>query len=585
MNTNKVQVFMVQLSRVTLITLRNAGAIMNRSPRKLFYILVFTLSTAWAQSPAVALSSYDQQGKSIETKTPIVASDMSKNVALDNDTINTDNQPWLTVFVHGIKSVKPHISLDNFFRFMVDDIEDTVYAKTIELMRKDQFFYKNQAMYQIGLHRADPNDIGEGKASNAMAVLFEEMNTLIGQPKNNYYYTYGWSGLLSPKTRYKDAELFFIALEKELEKYHAQGIYPKLRVIGYSHGGNVSLNLERIRRDKFPNSTMSVDQLLLVGSPIQGETDFLINGPLFKRVYNFFSHADRIQRLDFFSFDRFFSGRIFTNNKCLKLPKKLTQVQIKVTRNARSTNCSPKKQMLAKNLCNPAIISGRSNLIRDISPGHSELWFFGWSQVQYRSTYPLHPFPTVAFTPLIINELDKLDDILPSPEPIVVDLRPENNLMLIRPQQCTELYAAVPLLSDEEFAYLKNAIKPFGFEPETYSAKEYNKHIQLAYEHARAYHAKKREGLNPMANKSQTKKMRREKACEAKRRRAQQIRNRKKITMDVAMHQDLNCPFCYQTMQVLSLFYRSNIHNLMKSSIDSCCARALRSSCESLLIS
>lgn len=569
---------MVQLSRITLITLRNAGAIMNRSPRKLFYILIFTLSSAWAQSP-------DYTTESIGIKNPIVASDGQKNVVLDNNTtVTNDERPWLTVFVHGIKSVKPHISLDNFFRFMIDDIEDTVYAKTIELMRKDQFFYKNQAMYQIGLHRADPNDIGEGKASNAMAALFEEMNVLIGKPKDNYYYTYGWSGLLSPKTRYKDAELFFVALEKELEKYHTQGIYPKLRVIGYSHGGNVSLNLERIRRDKFPDSTMSVDELLLIGSPIQGETDFLINGPLFKRIYNFFSHADRIQQLDFFSFDRFFSGRTFTNRKCVTIPDKVTQIQIKVTRNARGTNCSTRKQKLAKNLNNPAIISGHSNLIRDISPGHSELWFFGWSQVQYRRTYPLHPFPTVAFTPLIINELEKLNNILPSPEPIVVDLRPENNLMLIRPQQCTQLYAAVPLLSDEEFEYLKNVIKPFGFEPDTYSVQEYNKHIQLAYEHARAYHAKKREGLNPMANKSQTKRMRQEKACEARRRRSQKIRNRK-ITMDIAMHQDLNCPFCYQTMQVMSLFYRSNIHNLIKSSIDNCCARELRSSCESLLMS
>ncbi len=571
---------MVQLNRVTLKTLRKAGAIMNRSPRKLFYILIFTLSSIWAQSP-------DQTKEMIGVKTPIIDSHTSNSVFLENATETTtknNQEPWLTVFVHGIKSIKPHISLDNFFRFMIDDIEDTVYAKTIELMRKDQFFYKNQAMYQIGLHRADPNDIGQGKAANAMAVLFEEMNALVGGQRNNYYYTYGWSGLLSPKTRYKDAEIFFVSLEKELQKYYEQGIYPKIRVIGYSHGGNVCLNLERIRRDKFPDSTMCIDQLLLIGSPIQGETDFLVNGPLFKRVYNFFSHADRIQQLDFFSFDRFFSGRTFTNSKCLTLPKKLTQVQIKVTRNSRYTSCDPRKQKLAKNLNNPAIISGKSNLIRDISPGHSELWFFGWTSVHYRDKYPLHPFPTVAITPLIINELEKLEGILPSPCPIVVDLRPENNLMLVRAQQCAELYAAVPLLSDKEFLHLKKAIEPFGFDSKEYSAQEYNKHIQLAYEHARAYHAKKNQKLNPIANKSQTKRMRLEKIREAKRRRTQQLRNRK-VTLDVAMHQDLNCPFCYQTMQILSLFYRSNIHNLMKSSIDSCCARELRRSCESLLVS
>lgn len=240
--------------------------------------------------------------------------------------------------------------------------------------------------------------------------------------------------------------------------------------------------------------------------------------------------------------------------------------------------------MLTKNLNNPAIISGNSNLIRDMSPGHSELWFFGWTPVHYRDTYPLHPFPTVAFAPFIINELQKLDDVLPSPEPIVVDLRPENNLMLIRPQQCTELYAAVPLLSHDEFEHLKKVIEPYAFNPTEYSAHEYNRHIQLAYEHARVSYAKTHEKANPIAYKSQAKKICRQKKREARRQRIQQIRNRK-ITMDVAMHQELNCPFCFQTIQVLSLLYRSNAHNLMKSPIDSCCARELRRSCESMLIS
>lgn len=547
---------------------------MNRAPRKLFYILISTLCSVWAQSP-------DQAGKTIDAQTPIARPHASQNVALDNTASTQTQRPWLTVFVHGIKSVKPHISLDNFFRFMVDDVEDTVYAKTIELMRKDPFFFKNQPMRELGLHRADPHDIGQGKAANAMALLFEEVNAMIGGQKNNYYYTYGWSGLLSPKARYKDAEIFFVSLEQELKKYHAQNIYPKVRVIGYSHGGNVCLNLERIRRDKYPNSTMSVDQLLIVGSPIQGETDFLVNGPLFKRIYNFFSHADRIQKLDFFSFDRFFSGRTFTNHKCVCLPKKLTQIQIKVTRNARCTKGNPRKERLARNLNNPAIISGNSNLIRDISPGHSELWFFGWTPVHYRDTYPLHPFPTVAFAPFIINELEKIENVLPCPEPFVVDLRPEHEVMLIRPQQCIELYAAVPFLSHEKFEHLRQIIEPFSFDPKEYTALEYNKHIQLAYEHARVYHAKKNKRLYPIASRNQ---ICIEKRRAAKRRRAEQIRLRK-ATMDVAMHQKLNCPFCYQTMQVLGLFYRSNIHNLMKSSIDSCCARELRSSCESLLVS
>ena len=66
----------------------------------------------------------------------------------------------------------------------------------------------------------------EGKAANALARLFDEINVMIGGQKNNYYYTYGWSGLLSSKTRYKDAEFFFIALENELERYTCSRYIP-----------------------------------------------------------------------------------------------------------------------------------------------------------------------------------------------------------------------------------------------------------------------------------------------------------------------------------------------------------------------
>ncbi len=99
---------------------------MNRSPRMLFYILIATLGSTWAQSSEQAERLIGAQ------EAPIVYSNASTDVTLDKnntETFKNSQEPWLTVFVHGIKSVKPHISLDNFFRFMVDDIQDTVYAK------------------------------------------------------------------------------------------------------------------------------------------------------------------------------------------------------------------------------------------------------------------------------------------------------------------------------------------------------------------------------------------------------------------------------------------------------------------------
>ena len=44
---------------------------------------------------------------------------------------------WITVFVHGIKSIKPHVSLDNFFRFMSDDIHIDGQNEEVEFERED----------------------------------------------------------------------------------------------------------------------------------------------------------------------------------------------------------------------------------------------------------------------------------------------------------------------------------------------------------------------------------------------------------------------------------------------------------------
>src|SRR5580658_913901 len=51
-----------------------------------------------------------------------------------------DREVWVTIFVHGIMSIKPHVSASNFLRFMTDDVRNTVYSKTVEKMRNAPIF-------------------------------------------------------------------------------------------------------------------------------------------------------------------------------------------------------------------------------------------------------------------------------------------------------------------------------------------------------------------------------------------------------------------------------------------------------------
>ena len=125
----------------------------------------------------------------------------------------------------------------------------------------------------------------------------------------NYYYTYGWTGLLSRSARYNDAKEFLTLLEAEVAKFRAQGLNPKIRLIGYSHGGTVILGqLALVKQSEQLALNFTVNEAFLLGTPIQSDTDYLIDDPLFGKVYNIFSRSDRVQKLDFFSCGQFFSA-------------------------------------------------------------------------------------------------------------------------------------------------------------------------------------------------------------------------------------------------------------------------------------
>ena len=248
-------------------------------------------------------------------------------------------ETWVTIFVHGIMSIQPHLTLQNVMRFIRDDVNHTVYSKTVEYMRLDPYFYLNQAMQEFGLKKIDINDLQPGHATNAIAHIYDDVTKLTAPQTDTHYYTFGWSGLLSPTNRYNDSIRLLGELTHELqEKFWDHGVFPKIRLVGYSHGGNVCLNIAAARQNTAPHSPLSIDELILVGVPIQTETDYLANDPIFKKIYHFFSQKDRIQRIDFFSFNRVFSRRYFRNSNNFKVPKKLMQIDLKIIRSAKTSH-------------------------------------------------------------------------------------------------------------------------------------------------------------------------------------------------------------------------------------------------------
>jgi hypothetical protein len=250
------------------------------------------------------------------------------------------------------------------------------------------------------------------------------------------------------------------------DEYKKKGIIPKIRVMGYSHGGYIALNLGAVFNNLNPaNPTWFVDELILLGVPVISDTDFLVNSNLFKKIYHFYSPGDRVQVVDCLATNRFFSHRIFSSRYGFFLPKKLTQIQFRCKRIARTT--------FAKNGCKHHTKHYPPKMLRNADPGHTELWSFGWSS-GYRSYLPLYPFPAGVYLSYIINALQQQG---PFENHIIIDIHPFQNCMKISNVDLTKK-VTVDFPSAEEQNHITALIKPFG--PNDCSKQLYLKKAQHA---------------------------------------------------------------------------------------------------------
>jgi len=393
-------------------------------------------------------------------------------------------EEWVVVFVHGIMSIKPHITFGNITRFFEDQIRYTQYARTIKTMRNDPHFFQNQAMQERGLVKIDIANKTPGNSSGALGYTMNQMEHLAGiKNRKNHYYTYGWSGLLSKSSRYREAVRFFHDLQ-ELVKSFKRPV--KVRVIGYSHGGGVSLELAAAQRDVYPDSTLKIDELVLIATPVQHEADRLVASPLFKRVYNLYSRHDRVQRIDIFNPSRYLSDRMFEPHKGFTLPDNLVQVELKLIRNHSSVTPGSVRHKHLGDFENPKIAEGFHRLLSDASPGHGEVWFFGWTPQFYRKSFPLYPLPMISVFPFLQRYLASMEGgEIPRQSVIVADVRPDYGTILFKRKynKRTCLLDTEPFATYKQLRTVIENISPYI--PKSYTKAEYMKHIDIASREAR----------------------------------------------------------------------------------------------------
>jgi hypothetical protein len=112
----------------------------------------------------------------VQTKHVTSAKISQNTVQKNKPTEDTSRDTWITVFVHGSFSLKPHLTVGNAINVIFDRIEDSVYYRSTEINRRDRFFYKNQIMLGLGLHKIDIHHPNKEEAARICAGSYEKIS-------------------------------------------------------------------------------------------------------------------------------------------------------------------------------------------------------------------------------------------------------------------------------------------------------------------------------------------------------------------------------------------------------------------------
>lgn len=388
---------------------------------------------------------------------------------------NSSHNAIMTIFVHG--TVKPaEFSFSSVTKILTDRTDNTLYSRAIHYMRNDPFLYQGHAVQELGLKPIIMAEDAPHKTARTVAQIYDiQNNELQISHLPQLYYTFGWSGLLSQMKRYVAAEDLYYQLNKELKKLKNDlHITPFIRIISFSHGGNVVLNLSAVQNsDPFIKNNLIIDELISFSTPIQKETDHLITDPMFKKIYHLYSTEDNIQAFDMFSSEQFFSKRKFSRRSNFSLPEKLHQIRIRTIEKVKW-----KSKIQKINKPHEILTKKRVRLIhRD--PKHTEMWSFKWGAYWYRNKFPLNPLPLMAFTPTIIHAIEssKMTE-----DHITFDIAPTEFGTLITYKE-KNIKKDIPFLSKEISKKIWDITEKNT--PEYYNVETQQEHVALALQKAK----------------------------------------------------------------------------------------------------
>ena len=232
-------------------------------------------------------------------------------------------------------------------------------------------FYQYQPIGDYGLHVINHTGDHFSPTTFTIEQWFSKaiQKTHVPSYKKTFFYTFGWNGKLSNKSRRLAGTTLHQQLREEIDRVMQQEKIQRSNInvicIGHSHGGNVLLYMaEQNNREIELNKKLTIDTLVTLGTPIQPQTARFVRDRMFKRIFHLFSRGDMVQIADIISSENNESKRKF-------FPTQKSVLNIEVT-------------------------------IGKKKPLHNELWLAkAPGNYLYRPSLAIAPYPVAVFLPWI----------------------------------------------------------------------------------------------------------------------------------------------------------------------------------------
>ncbi|MES1182080.1 MAG: hypothetical protein ABUL44_04725, partial [Flavobacterium sp.] len=212
-------------------------------------------------------------------------------------------QTVVTVFIHG--TIAPGAVVFSPIGLAKQKLgKNTLYGKIADKTRKDLGMREDWPLPDEGMIEITPEILEQYHAMTLDKSLGKfAAYQLVGaynyfeknlNPNNDYrYFFFGYNGLLDETERVEAGKALYKELVNIRKQYDSEA--PIFNIVGHSHGGTVGLYTDYGVREK-NDPEISINDLIMLGTPLQKGQEHLIASPFFNRIFNIYSLGDAMQK-------------------------------------------------------------------------------------------------------------------------------------------------------------------------------------------------------------------------------------------------------------------------------------------------